>query len=274
MAFKKVMYYIVALAIIVLFIALYVRWFERSSIFFPSRQIVATPDSIGLAYEDVYFKTSDGVQLNGWFVPDGDSPRATVLYCHGNAGNISHRLDIIRMFNSLGLDVFIFDYRGYGRSNGGPSEEGTYLDAQAAYDYLVNTKGIDPERIVIYGKSLGGAVAVDLATRTEVRAVISDSAFTSTVNMGREIYPFLPVELVITMKYDTISKVKGLSMPKLIIHSSEDEIVPFHHGEEIFENCAEPKHFYRMLGGHNDGVFIYEDKFTHGIDEFLKRIGI
>ncbi len=272
---KKLLFYILVTISAAAFVVLYARWFERSSIYFPSGYIEATPASIDLPFEDVYFKTSDGVTLNGWFIPAGTLPRATVLFCHGNAGNISHRLDIIRMFHDLGLNVFIFDYRGYGRSGGWPSEEGTYLDALAAYDHLLAEKGIDKDRIVVYGKSLGGSVAVDLASKVNVRAVICDSVFTSTVDMGKEIYPFLPVELIVTMKYDALSRIGKLSAPKLIIHSEEDEIVPFSHGEKLFKNSTEPKELYRMRGGHNDAIFIYWDEFKERIDGFLtERCGV
>lgn len=258
---------------IILFITFFVRWFEWSNIYFPYKFLGSAPSAIGLSYEDVYFETSDGANLNGWFVPC-DNPRATVIFCHGNAGNISHRLDIIRMLNSLGLNVFIFDYRGYGKSSGWPSEKGTYLDLLAAHDYVLNRDDVDKEKIILYGKSLGGAVAAEVATKNGFYAVILDSVFTSTVDMAREIFPFLPVDLIITIKYDTISKIDELSMPKLVIHSKDDEIVPFSHGEKLFEKAKEPKEFYAMHGGHNDAIIIYQDDIKEKIDAFLKKTGI
>ncbi len=269
LSLKKIMLYVLGLIALVLFIVFYARWFEWSNIYFPYKAIESTPDSIGLKYEDIYFRTPDGARLNGWFIPDGSSPRATVLFCHGNAGNISHRFDTIKIFNDLGLNVFIFDYRGYGKSTGFPSEKGTYLDARAAYDYLLTRKDVDKERIVVYGKSLGGAVGVELATRTGVCAVISDSTFTSTVDMGKEIYPFLPLETFITMKYDTLSRIGRLSVPTLVIHSENDEIVPFRHGRKLFEEAGGSKRFHRMRGGHNDAIIMYGDEFKEGINTFL-----
>ena len=271
---KKMVYYIIVSVAVILFVALYVKWFERSSIFFPSKYIEKTPLDKSLPYEDVYFKTEDGVKLNGWFVPAKGQARATILFCHGNAGNISHRFDTIEIFNGLDLNVFIFDYRGYGKSDGWPSEKGTYWDAQAAYNYLMTRRDIDKKKIVLYGKSLGGAVALDLATKVKVYAVISDGVFTSTLDMAKEIYPFLPAKLFITMKYDTLSKIDGVDAPKLIIHSREDEIVPFHHGEKLFEESSEVKEFYPMRGGHNEAIFLYSDEYGKKIDEFLRRIGI
>jgi len=265
--------YVFLLIAVILFLFLYARWFERSNIFFPTKGMEETPSSIGLGYEDIYFDTADGKRLNGWFIP-ADNARGTVLFCHGNAGNISHRMDMIRMINGLKLNVFIFDYRGYGKSIGFPTEKGTYIDAKAAYDYLLSRTDVDKERMIIFGKSLGGAIAIDLATKVNAAVVISDSAFTSTINVGKEIYPFLPMELLLTMKYDSLSKVKGISEPILIIHSSEDEIIPFDHGQQIFEASGEPKEFFRMRGGHNEGFIGYEKEYTEAIDYFLKKHGI
>jgi fermentation-respiration switch protein FrsA (DUF1100 family) len=253
---------------------LYLRWFERSNIFFPIRHIEATPDSIALAYEDVTFKTSDGVDLNGWFIPSSGEARGTILICHGNAGNISHRLHIIRLFHDMDLNVFIFDYRGYGKSQGWPSEKGMYLDAKGSYEYLVNRDDVNAERVIIYGKSIGGVVAVDLAAGTNPKLLISNSAFTSTRDMAKEIYPFLPAKLFITQEFDAYSKIGGINAPKLIIHSTEDEIVPFSHGERLFEQAGQPKEFYVMYGGHNDAIFEYESEFVKGIDDFLRKYGI
>ncbi len=253
---------------LVFLMLLFVRWFEWSNIYFPDKAIVATPDSIELPYEDVYFLTQDNIKLNGWFVPNNKA-RGTMLLCHGNAGNISHRLEVISILHSLEFNVFIFDYRGYGRSRGFPTEKGTYLDTEAAYDYLLTRQDINKEELIVYGKSLGGAVAVDLALRAEVCAVIIDSAFTSVARMAQEIY-FLPqVEHVLSIKYDTLSKIGKLSMPKLIIHSKEDEIVPFHHAMELFEEAKDPKKIYVMQGGHNEAIFMCEDEFKRELDDFL-----
>ncbi|MGD2278965.1 MAG: alpha/beta hydrolase, partial [Candidatus Omnitrophota bacterium] len=202
------------------------------------------------------------------------APRATVLFFHGNAGNISHRLEIIQMLHELDLNIFIIDYRGYGKSGGSPSEKGTYLDAITAYDYLAGRDDVDKEKIVIYGKSLGAAVAIDLATKREPGAVISESAFTSVADIGQEIYPFLPIRLIITQKYDNMAKIDKLTVPKLIIHSEEDEIIPFHHGRKLYENSPEPKQSYWMKGGHNDAILIYRDQYRKKYDEYLKSIGI
>lgn len=270
----KLALYILLFALATLLIVFYARWFEKSSIYFPYRGIETTPGDANMAYEDVYFEAADGTRANAWFIPAAGSARATVLFCHGNAGNISHRLEIIRMLHSLGLNVFIFDYRGYGKSGGSPSEEGTYLDALAAYEYLRARDDVDKENIVVHGKSLGAAVAVDLATKVSAKAVIAESGFTSVPDIGKEIYPFLPMDLMTTIKYDTKSKIGRLDMPLLIIHSTEDEIVPYHHGKELYERATEPKELYSMKGGHNEGILVYSDEYLRRIDDFLKKNGI
>ncbi|MGB2662251.1 MAG: alpha/beta hydrolase [Candidatus Omnitrophota bacterium] len=270
---KKIMNYLIISVLVILFLVFYARWFERSSVYFPYRAIESTPALIGLPYEDIYFETSDGVKINAWFIPAPGVPRGTILFCHGNAGNISHRLEIIKMLNDLDLNVFIFDYRGYGKSGGSPSEKGTYLDALAAYEYLESRDDVDKERIIVHGKSLGASVTIDLATKVTPRAVISESAFTSIADIGQEIYPFLPMKLINTIKYDNLSKIETLKMPKLIIHSRDDEIIPFHHGKKLFDKAAEPKEFYQMKGSHNEGILIYRDEYLQRIDEFLREKG-
>jgi fermentation-respiration switch protein FrsA (DUF1100 family) len=217
----------------------------------PSRTIEATPDSVALKHETVLFTTADGVRLHGWFIPARQS-RATLLFCHGNAGNISHRLDSIRLFHDLGLNVLIFDYRGYGQSDGSPSENGSYRDANAAWDYLVDRRHTDPGRIVIFGRSLGAAVAADLASRTKPAAVILESAFTSIPEMAAALYPWLPVRILSMYQYDNKAKISRIRSPLLLVHSRDDEIIPFQHGRQLFALANDPKHFLTLSGGHND----------------------
>jgi fermentation-respiration switch protein FrsA (DUF1100 family) len=260
---------IFSLIIIFLFI-LYMRFFEKRTIFYPSKIIEFNPSGVGLEYEDVFFNTQDGIALHGWFIPARDA-FATVLHCHGNAGNISHRVELARLFNERKMNFFIFDYRGFGKSKGSPGEKGTYLDAQAAYGYLVKTKDIPPERLVVYGKSLGAAIAIDLATKVKAAALISESGFTSTTNLAMDVYKFIPLWLFVTQKYDSIVKIGRINIPKLIIHSQNDEIIPFSHGKKLFEKASEPKEMYIMQGGHNDAFYIYSDKCMQKIEDFLRR---
>jgi hypothetical protein len=253
-----------------IFFILYLKYYEKKGIYFPQKNIVLTPGEIGLEFEDVYFLSSDGIKLNGWYIPAGES-RATVLFCHGNAGNISHRLETIDMFCGIGLDVFIFDYRGYGKSQGSPTEEGIYLDAQAAYTYLIDKRNLNEGSIVVYGKSLGANVAVELCSRINPAALISESAFTSALAMGKKMFPFIPVKWLITIKYDALSRIKDITFPKLIIHSEDDEIIPFQHGRKLFEAAPEPKEFYPMRGSHNDAIFQAKGDFVKKIDTFLQK---
>jgi fermentation-respiration switch protein FrsA (DUF1100 family) len=247
--------------------------YQDRLVYFPERMLTATPTQAGLAYEPVRFITEDGVGLSGWFIP-APSARATLLFCHGNAGNISHRLESIRQFHQLGLDVFIFDYRGYGESEGAPSEAGTYRDAEAARRYLVEERQLAPERIVYFGRSLGAAVAAWLAVRYPPRALIVESSFTSVPDFGAEIYPWLPVRWMARLHYPTRDYLRSIRVPVLVVHSREDEIVSFRHGEKLYAAANSPKELLEIRGGHNDGFLVSGTRYTGGIDAFLQRVGL
>jgi len=249
-----------------------VRYIESKSVFMPSRDLLADPSAVGLGYEDVFFVSEDRVRLHGWFIKSPGS-QTTFLYLHGNAGNVSYRLEKLSMFYPLGINIFIIDYRGYGKSAGRPTEEGVYKDAVAAFDYLVTRPDVDKEKIVIYGDSLGGAVAIDLATRRRPAALIIDSSFSSAADVSRTIYPFIPTFFLKT-KLDSVSKVKNIRAPKLFIHSRDDEIIPFGLGEKLFEAAAGPKEFIPISGGHNNNHIDSREHFFGGIETFLKRLNL
>jgi len=236
----------------------------------PGRALTATPDDAGFGFEDVSITSRDGVRLHGWFVP-AESARATVLFLHGNAGNISHRLDSIAIFRDLGLDTLIIDYRGYGQSEGKPGEQGTYLDAQAAWDYLVDDRGISPSRIVIFGRSLGGAVASKLASQNIAAAVIIESCFSSALDMARRIYPLMPVRLITRLKYPVTDNIAELSSPLLVVHSRNDEIIPFAMGEDIYAAAPEPREFLELSGDHNGGFLLNRGRYMAGLRQFIER---
>ena len=236
----------------------------------PSRELTATPATIELDYEAVTLQTDDGLRLSAWFIPH-PAPRATLLFFHGNAGNLSHRLESIRLFHDLGLAVFIIDYRGYGQSEGSPSEAGTYRDAAAAWHYLVDERHVAPQEIVIFGRSLGAAIAAELASRTRPAALIIESAFTSVPNMAARIYPWLPVRWLSRYHYDTQTALEALTCPVLIIHSREDDIIPYAEGEQLFTHAREPKQFLELHGGHSDGFLVSREAYTQGIDDFLEK---
>ncbi len=258
------------LLFLLIFFILFLKYYEKKGIYFPVRKIDLTPKEIGLEFEDIYFFNPDGTKLNGWYIPAKKS-RATLLFCHGNAGNISHRIEIIDMFCRIGLDVFIFDYRGYGRSQGSPTEKGLYTDAHAAYTYLIDKRKINEKSIVVYGKSLGANVAVELCSKVRPAALISESTFASALEMGKKLFPFLPIKWFITIKYDALSKIKDITIPKLIIHSEDDEIIPFQQGKMLFQAAPEPKEFYPMRGGHNEAIFQAKEDFVSKIDAFLQE---
>ena len=244
--------------------------YQPRMVYFPIREISATPRHIGLAYESVTFEAKDGIKLSGWFIP-ADVSRGTVLFFHGNAGNISHRLDSIAIFHKLGLSVFIFDYRGYGESQGQPSEEGMYLDAEAAWDYLVEDKALDPGQIILFGRSLGGAVAAWLAERRSPRACILESVFTSAPDMAAELLPLFPARFLCRYNYDTKAAVSNRNCPLLIVHSSQDDIIPFSHGQKLFEAAREPKSFLEIDGDHNSGFLTSGGLYSNGIAAFLAK---
>ena len=248
----------------------YIRRLERKTLFLPSNQISYTPADIGLRFDDVYFKTNDGVRLNGWFIPK-EASKATLLFIHGNAGNISDRMDKLRYFHDMGVNVFIFDYRGYGKSAGRPTEEGLYRDAEAAYDYLTGQRRIAFSKIVIYGASLGGAVAVDLAAKKQAAGLIVDSSFSSGADMAKIIFPMVP-QFLIRTKLDSVSKIGHVVMPKLFIHSKDDEVVPYALGRKLYEAAGEPKSFVDISGNHNGGFIISEQKFTPAVQIFLDDV--
>ena len=231
---------------------------DRLMIYFPERAIAATPADVGLAYSDVYLTTGDGVRIHAWHVP-GES-RTTLLWLHGNAGNISHRVDNIAVLNELtGLSVLIVDYRGYGLSEGSPSENGLYLDAEAALKYLTSEVGLDPvEDIVLFGRSLGVGVAAEMATRHSVRCVILESGFTSVMDMAKATQPDWLVYLLkpmIDARYDSLSKLGLIDSPVMIVHGEQDDIVPFSMAGELYEAATEPKRFHAVRGAMHNNVY-------------------
>ncbi len=236
----------------------------------PTRELTATPAQIGLAYETVTLQTDDGLRLSGWFIPH-PAARATLLFLHGNAGNISHRLESIRLFHELRLAVFIIDYRGYGQSEGKPTEDGTYRDAAAAWRYLVGERHIAPHAIVIFGRSLGAAIAAELASHTQPGALIIESAFTSAPNIAAHLYPWLPVRWMSRYRYDTQQSLQAITCPLLVIHSREDDLIPYAQGEQLFAHAREPKQFLELHGGHGDGFLVSREIYVQGVDDFLER---
>jgi hypothetical protein len=266
---ERSIYWLLFLFLSMGIIMLSARYIEGHTLFCPTKAIEFLPTMAGLDFEDVFFKSPDGLRLNGWFIP-GPKARYTVLFCHGNAGNISHRLERIKFFNRLGCNMLIFDYRGYGKSEGAPSERGLYDDAGSAYAYLLS-RGIPADTIISYGESLGGAVSVDLASRHPIAALILDSTFSSAKDMARRILPFIPY-WIFASRFDSTGKIRAIRVPKLIIHSLNDEIVPYEFSRALYEASAPPKEFLQVNGGHNSCFYECETLYQEKISDFLRRL--
>ncbi len=244
--------------------------FQSHLVYFPMRVIEETPAARGLAFEAVQLRASDGTRLGAWLIP-ADAPKGVVLVCHGNAGNISHRLDLAIFFRKLGLSTLLFDYRGYGESEGRPTERGTYLDAEAAWDFLVTERKVPPGQIVVFGESLGGAVAAWLAKDRQPGALVLQSTFTSLPDLGARLYPWLPVRLMSRFGYNTLEYVRQAKCPVLVMHSRSDEIVPFSHGAKLFEAASEPKELIELAGSHNDGFLLSGQASLDALAAFLAK---
>jgi len=233
----------------------------------PGRTLTMTPANVGMDYQDVSIETTDGVTLHGWFIA-GRSSRV-LLFFHGNAGNISHRLDSIRQFQDLGLSVLIIDYRGYGQSEGRTTERGIYRDADAAWRYLIEGRGLVASDIVIFGRSLGASVASRLAAQYQPLALIVESSFTSIPDIAQDIYPWLPVRWLSRLSHATRDYIQDVRCPVLVVHSRDDEIIPFHHGEAIFASANEPRTLLAIRGTHNDAFLWDERAYIGGLRTFL-----
>jgi fermentation-respiration switch protein FrsA (DUF1100 family) len=252
----------------------FIRRFELSQIYHPWAEWEAPPADLGRPFEDFFVTTSDGVKLSAWFFPaKNDSPRRNkvMLVCHGNGGNISHRLQLTRLLLGTGTAVLLFDYRGYGRSSGKPDEAGTYLDAQAAYQWL-RQREFAARDIFAFGESLGGAVVAELALRETIGGLVLQSTFTSIPDVGAELLWWLPVRWLSTIKYDTRAKLPRIKVPVLVMHSREDSLVRFHHAEENFAAANEPKLFQETEGDHNDSLFLEPGLGAKGLEKFLQLI--
>ena len=261
---------LVTILLFLLLSALLLRVMEPGLVYHPVKAADEFfPPSANSRVQDVFFQAGDGVRLHGWWLgPRPGNP--TLLICHGNAGNISHRLDWIQPFAELGWGVFIFDYRGYGKSEGKPVEEGLYRDATAAYGYAVEEAGEQPETLFLLGKSLGGAVALDLALRERCAGLILESAFTSVRDMARTMFGPLPVHWVAHSRFDNLAKIQGLRAPLLVIHGQRDEVVPFDQGRRLYEAAPDPKSFYPLeRAGHNDVHFEGGKGYYDRIEQFV-----
>ena len=246
---------------------------QRRLIYAPGPPAPFEPGSAWPGGRGLELTTRDGERVHAWFLPastPAGGARAALLHCHGNAGNLADRLDAARDFAAMGLDVLLFDYRGYGRSTGTPGEEGTYLDAEAAHAWLTGVVGVDARRIVLYGESLGVAVAVELARRRPAAALIAESGFVSVPELGARLYPFLPVRWLARYAYDNRAKIGALETPVLLIHSPADEIVPYEHARELQAVARAPGRLLVTAGAHNEGGFRLRPEWRAEVAAFVE----
>lgn len=249
---------------------IYARQSRR--IYRPLREIITHPDAHGYAYEAVTLRSADGTRLCAWYVPNPDA-RRVLMFFHGNTRNISHCMDSIALFHRLGYSVFLFDYRGYGDSEGRPEENGTYLDAQAAWEYLLRERALSPDDIVMLGRSLGAAIASWLVARHTPRALVIESTFTSLPAVAADHHPWLPTRMLTRYRYPVDEHLRAARCPVLIVHSRDDEIVPFHHAQRLYEIAPGPKEFLEIEGMHFNGYRTSGAKYEAGLAAFLSRHG-
>lgn len=266
MSKQRMMIDSVLVLIFVTALLFFFRWFECKNVWIPSFEVDGTPLDAGLKYEDVYFVSPDGIRLNGWYVPC-ENAVGSLLFCHGNGGNITWRPDSLKQFNSIGLNTFVFDYRGYGKSGGTLSEEGTYLDAKAAFDWLKNKTPNVP--VILFGRSMGAAIATDLSLKVKAEALIFESGFCSIPEIGKRYFPFLPIRLLGRIRYDNLDKIKRIKIPLLVLHSPDDDVIPYEHGKAVFNAAPQPKQFFDLSGTHNGGHFNDEQTYLHALRKFI-----
>lgn len=243
---------------------------QRRLLYFPSREMIAGPGDLGLHHEDLHLTAEDGVTLHAWWLPAPQS-EVTVLFLHGNAGNISWWLEAGAVFRGLGWNTMLLDYRGYGLSAGKPSEKGTYLDARAAWRHLVEERGIDPATIVVVGRSLGGGVATWLAGQHPVGGLVLEATFTSIADVVAGMVPLPGIRSVVRLGYPSLSRMPGLTLPLLVAHGRQDELVPFPHGHRLYEAAGGPKRFVELTGGHNDAFALSRESYVAALRAFVRE---
>jgi fermentation-respiration switch protein FrsA (DUF1100 family) len=243
---------------------------DRTFLFYPHAEWVATPEDGGVPFEDLMLTGEDGSTVSAWYVPARDPAAPVLLFCHGNAGNISHRVHNLVLLNRIGISVLIFDYPGFGRSSGRPLEAGLYRSAHTACRYLKEERGIPDEKIVLFGRSLGAAAAVELAAAGQGRALIIECAFTDLHEMGRHLYPVLPLPRRLKRKYPTAERLAGVRMPVLIIHGEDDRLVPVSMARRLHQLARRPKDLYLIPGaGHDDTMFVGGGEYGNRIRSFV-----
>jgi fermentation-respiration switch protein FrsA (DUF1100 family) len=271
MGMKRFMKIILLLLILAVGLKIWISFLERKITFYPNKKYDFLPDQLGLQHQEVKIETEDGENLAGWFFykPENDY---TVLFFHGNAENVSHRLDFAERIVERQFNLLLVDYRGYGKSSGSPSEKGLYRDALASFKYLTDSLKVAPEKVVVWGISIGGAAAADLASQVDARALILEGAFTSAKDMSKQILPPFPWHWLASYKFDNLGKISRVRMPVLFIHGDRDETIPYWMGKKLFETANQPKFFYTVPGaGHNDTFDLGGEEYFHQIESFIRK---
>lgn len=244
--------------------------FQERLVFFPMSEIEATPRDVGLDFQQFTIPVAGAETVTAWILP-AEQPRGYVVFCHGNGGNISHRLEVSRLLLRMGMTTLLFDYRGYGSSSGKPGEQRTYEDVRAVWATATGAAGFDPARTVIWGESLGGGVASLLATEQRAAGLVLQSTFTSVPDLAADVYPLLPVRWLVRIRYPTIERLASIEEPVLVIHSTEDELIPFAHAERLFAAAGHPRELLAIRGDHNSGLFTSRATTEPGLNRFLDQ---
>lgn len=256
---------------VLLYIAIIVFYIrnEHSIVYGPSSVMLPIASEIAPSAENVNFQSRNGVTLSGLIIRSNKPTQTWIYYLHGNYGNISTCQDWLKAIHKLDVNVFAIDYRGYGRSPGMPSEPGLYEDAQDGYQFLTTKLGAEPGSVVIYGHSLGSAVAIDLATHVHPAGLIVEGAFRSIVARGQELVPIIPVGLIAKDRFDSESKIGAVSCPKLFLHARDDQMVPIQHGRTLYADATPPKAFLEIYGGHQNAINQDQGEMLRAIRSFL-----
>lgn len=252
---------------------LFLVFSEKRLIYYPAAEIDVTPKALGLPFEDVTIEVEPGVTIHGWFIKAATEPSvATVLFSHGNAGNIADRLDRVLRLREIGADFLLYDYRGFGRSSGSPDEEGTYRDGRAAYDYLVKGRGLDPARLILMGESLGCAISIQLAIERKAAGLALEAPFASIAHMANAIYPFLPLGAFIRTRYENVKKIPQLKMPLFLVQGTNDEVIPVAQGKMVFDAAPPPKQYLAIEGAHHNDVYVVGGAgYRRALSDFIAR---